>query len=214
MVKLLKKEFMLCMHPTVPIMVLLASLVMVPNYPYSVSFFYLGLSIYFVCLQGRENHDVVYSLLLPVSKRDIVKSRMAFTVIAELSQLLLAIPFAILSQKINAGNAAGMDPNIIFFANGFFLFGIFHLVFFVRYYKNVQKIGRGFVQFSVILFLCVAAEVVCTYAVPFVRDCLDTKDPQYLAYKLVILAAAIIFYLIATWISYKKSAEYFEKQDL
>lgn len=37
--KLIKKDFILAMHPTVPLMLLTAAMVSIPNYPYTVSFF-------------------------------------------------------------------------------------------------------------------------------------------------------------------------------
>ena len=66
MSKLLKKELALCLHPAAVVMLLLSALVLAPNYPYAVSFFYLTLGLFFICLGGRENHDVIFTLTLPV----------------------------------------------------------------------------------------------------------------------------------------------------
>lgn len=76
-IKLIKKDFRLAMHPTVPLMLLTAAMVTIPNYPYTVSFFYVTLSIFFTCLLGRENRDIAFSLCLPVAKRDIVTARIS-----------------------------------------------------------------------------------------------------------------------------------------
>ena len=70
--KLLKKELALAMHPTAPIFLALSVLLIIPNYPYYVTFFYTSLAIFFTCLNGRENNDVYYTLLLPVPKRSVV----------------------------------------------------------------------------------------------------------------------------------------------
>ena len=75
--KLLKKEFTLCMHPTGYIMLLMSAFVLIPGYPYTVSCFYMGLAIYFICLTARENHDASYTLTLPVSREDAVRARIA-----------------------------------------------------------------------------------------------------------------------------------------
>lgn len=53
--KLLRKELVLSMHPTVPLMLLLCVMVLIPNYPYTVVFFYSTLSLFFTCLLGRES---------------------------------------------------------------------------------------------------------------------------------------------------------------
>ena len=76
--KLLMKEWKLCMHPTGYLMPLMAGLVLVPGYPYGVCCFYVGLSIFFICLTAREDHDAGYTLMLPVSRQDAVRARILF----------------------------------------------------------------------------------------------------------------------------------------
>lgn len=215
MSKLLKKEFMLSMHPITPLMLMLSAMVLIPNYPYTVMFFYLTLAIFFTCMLGRENHDVIYTMTLPVAKKDIVKARISFVVILEMLQMLLLIPFSILRQTINSmDNKAGMDANIALLAEGFLLFGIFNFLFFYNYYKNVDKVGISFVKATIVFFVFVVADIVATYAVPFVRDYLDTPDPEYLLYKFIALGIGIVLFLIMTILVYRISVKNFEKQDL
>ena len=199
MSKLLKKEFLLSMHPITPLMLALSAMVMIPNYPYAVMFFYMTLAAFFTCMLGRENHDVIYTMTLPVAKSDIVKARISFVVISELLQMLLLVPFSLLRQFLNPmKNEAGMDANIVLFAEGFLLFGIFNLLFFYSYYKNVDKVGISFVKASVVFFILVVIDAVATHAIPFVQNCLDTPDPEYLEYKLIALGAGIVLYLFMT----------------
>ena len=213
--KLIKKEITLCMHPTVPIMLLLSAMVFIPSYPYSVIFFYVAMSIFFTCLTGRENNDIAYSVMLPVPKRDVVKARFAFAVLAELTQIVLMIPLVILKNSAAAGiNEAGLDANTALFGLAFIDYAIFNAVFFSGYYKNVKKVGASFVRASVAVFLFVAVEVTSTYAVPFVRDVLDTPDPQYTAQKLVFLALGAVIFALGTFLTYKRSARSFETQDI
>ena len=92
---LLYKEFRLASHPTTFLFPLLSAMLLIPNYPYYVVFFYTTLGIFFVCLSGRENHDIFYTMLLPVEKRSLVRARMLFAVCMEAVQLVLAVPFAL-----------------------------------------------------------------------------------------------------------------------
>lgn len=215
MSRLLKKEFLLSMHPVTPLMLLLSAMVMIPNYPYTVMFFYMTLAVFFTCMMGRENQDVIYTMSLPVAKKDIVKARISFVVILEMLQMLLMVPFCILRQNVNPmGNEAGMDANIALLAEGFLLFGIFNLMFFYSYYKNVDKVGVSFVKATVVFFVLVVVDVVATHAVPFVRDYLDTPDPEYLIQKLITLTICALGYLGMTiWVC-RISIKNFEKQDL
>lgn len=215
MKNLLKKEIMLSMHPTAPIFLMLSAMLLIPNYPYYVIFFYTGLAVFFTCLNGRENHDVAYTLMLPVAKKDIVKARFGIVVLFEMIQMVIAIPFAWLRQQMDLpGNMVGMDANITLFGLSFILLGTFNLIFFLIYYKDVSKVGRAFIWASVVVFLYMGVAEVCAHAVPYMRNCLDTPDPMYLSGKLVVLAVGIIIYVLLTWVAYHKSVNEFLRQDL
>lgn len=213
--KLLRKELTLCMHPTVPIMLALSAMVFIPNYPYSVIFFYVSLSLFFTCLTGRENNDIAYSMMLPVAKGDVVKARFLFAILAQMAQLLVMIPLMLLKRVVSPeANQAGMDANIALFAVALLDYGVFNLVFFSGYYKNVKKVGISFVMATVAVFVFVTLEVVSTYAVPLVRDVLDTPDPQNMTAKLIALAVGLAVYVLLTLLTYKRSVKNFEKQDI
>ena len=215
MIKLLKKEFGLAMHPIVPMMLALSAMVLIPNYPYIVIFFYVSMAVFFTCLSGRENNDIVYSLNLPVAKKNIIKARFAFAIILQLVQLLVMIPFVVLNQNINSiGNQAGMDANISLFGVAFIVYGLFNFMFFSSYYKNVYKVGVAFIKSSILLFILTGLDIVATYAIPFVRDVLDTPDCEHFIPKVLFFIVGLMFYLILTAITYKRSVKNFEKQDL
>ena len=97
---------------------------------------------------------------------------------------------------------------------GFIIYGVYNFIFFTRYYKDVNKIGATFTITSIVIFVLIAIEVTLTFAVPFVRDCLDTKDPAYLSYKLIALVIGIVLYFIMTFLAYKRSVKSFEQIDL
>lgn len=215
MLLLLKKEFRLAMHPATPMMVLLGAMVLIPNYPYTVACFYVTMAIFFTCLLGRENNDIGYCVNLPVKKGDIVRARMLYAVIIEGVQLMVMIPLAYLSKSINPmGNAAGMDANITLFAEALLVYGVFNAVFFTMYYKDVSKVGVSFVLSSAAVFVLVVLDVAATYAIPFVRDVLDTPDPLYVTQKLIALAIGAMVYGVLTWVTMRVSIANFEKQDL
>ncbi|MGN0477838.1 MAG: ABC-2 transporter permease [Hominenteromicrobium sp.] len=212
---LLKKELKLALHPTAPMFLALSAMLMIPNYPYLVAFFYTGLGVFFTCLLGRENDDVGYTLLLPVSKRDVVRARFTVVTVLQLLQLLAAVPFAVLRQKlIPAGNLAGLDANIALFGFAFVLYGGFNLIFFSVYYRDVRRVGMAFIWSSVWVFLWIGLVETCTHLVPLMRERIDTPDPAYLPEKLVILAVGLAVYVLLTGLAYCRTTGLFEKQDL
>jgi hypothetical protein len=215
MKNLLKKEFKLSMHPTVPLFLFLSSLLIIPNYPYLVTFFYTTLGIFFTCLSGREDNDVFYTLTLPVRKKDIVRTRFIFVVMVETAQIICAIPFAIIRQKLPLpGNQVGIDANIALFGSALIMLGIFNLIFFSIYYKDVTKVGKAFGWSSIGISIYIIVAETCDHVVPFIRDRLDTKDPEFLYEKLVVLSVGIIIYIAMTSLAYMKSVRSFESLDL
>ena len=50
--------------------------------------------------------------------------------------------------------------------------------------------------------------------IPFLRDQMDTRDPQYLPQKLLVLAAGVLIFALLTWAAYQQSVRSFEAQDL
>lgn len=212
---LLQKEFKLAMHPTAPMFLCLSAMALIPNYPYYVSFFYLTLAVFFICLSGRENQDVFYTLLLPIRKRDVVKARMIFVICLEIVQVLVTVPFAILRQHLPlAQNVVGIEANIAFFGFAFLLLGIYNLVFFSMYYKDVKKVGKAFAVTSIVAFIYIMVAESLVHIIPFFRDCIDTYDTQYVPAKVIVLICGIIGYLVLTGVAYVISAKNFEKQDL
>jgi len=75
MKELLFKEFKLAAHPTTYLFLFLGAMLLIPAYPYFVAFIYTCLGIFFIFLSARENQDILYTVSLPVRKRDVVKSR-------------------------------------------------------------------------------------------------------------------------------------------
>ncbi|MBQ2668749.1 MAG: ABC-2 transporter permease [Clostridia bacterium] len=215
MKNLLKKELRLAMHPTAPLFLGLSAMLLIPNYPYLVAFFYTGLAIFFMCLNGRENRDIPFTMLLPVAKRDIVHARIWFAVIQQLLQMLLAIPFAVLNIRLYPeGNAAGLDAGMALFGCAFILYGGFNFIFFTGYYKDVSKVGAPFLLASTWVFVWIGCVEASSFLLPFSRDFLDTPDPQYLPQKLVVLLIGAVVYAVLTALACRKSIILFEKQDL
>lgn len=215
MSKLLKKEIMLTMHPTAVIFLALSVMLMIPNYPYFVTFFYTGLAVFFTCMNGRENNDIFYSMSLPIAKKDIVKARFGLVIFLELLQILIAVPFAVLKQSLGiTGNAAGLDANIAFFGFSFVMLGLFNRVFLTVYYKNVKKVGFAFIWSNVATWTFIAVMEVCPFVVPFFRDCLDTPDNQFVGYKRVVLAIGVAVYVLLTLRAYTKAVKSFDKLDM
>ena len=216
MKNLLNKEFRLALHPTNIIFISFAPMLLIPNFPYLVAFFYTGLGLFFTCITGRENNDTEYSVSLPVGRKDVVKGRIAFAVILELATLVVSVPFAIIRDFIIKGipsNQAGSMPGLAFFALAFLLSGVFNAVFFTCYYKNPLKVGKSFVLASLAIFIVVIVDIVLSH-VPVCSEVFCDTGNSRIAAKLSVFFAGIAVYIVLTAIAVVRSAKNFSKLDL
>ncbi len=212
---LLIKEWKLCMHPTGYIMLLCTALILVPGYPYGVSCFYMGLAIYFICLTAREDHDAAYTLMLPASRRDAVRARILFCTVLETADLLLMAVFILVKNAIGTvPNPAGLDAGVALIGEGMIIFAIFNMIFFPRYYRDINKPGMAFMLAAAAVFAWIILEIVGTYTIPFLRDILDRPDPKYMSDKLLFTLGGLALFAAGTALSIRQSAKKFEEADL
>ena len=214
---LIYKELGLGVHPVIYMFLLFAAMLLIPQYPYYVAFFYLTLGIFFTFNIGRENRDIYYTALLPVAKRDVVKARVLAIAALELLQLLLAVPVGILSAKINplGGNGAGIDINPALFGLGFVMFGGFNLLFVTTFYRTAHNLTRPCLYgWGFVLVFVLVAESLAQYIPGPVSDYLDASDPAGMLRQWPVLLGGLLVWLGATVLTYRISAKRFERVDL
>ena len=216
MKNLLYKELRLAIHPTMCIFLAMPLLMLAPNYPpYYVVFMYTCLAIYFTFLIGREQNDIFYTAALPIKKTDVVKGRFATVILFELAFVLISVPFAVISAKVNpnGGNAAGIEPNLAFYGLVLIMLGGFNIIFIPEFYRTARKLFRPTLFSAIFIFAYIAAaETAAQYYPSPVSEFLDRAGifPEHLP----ILAAGIIIYTVLTFLAYKISAKRFERVDL
>ena len=212
---LLRHELRLVVHPTNWIFLALSAMLLIPNYPYYVVFFYGCLGFLFTFTEARENQDFLFLSLLPFGKRDLVKSRFLLVILFQLAQLLLSVPFAALRQSFAIpGNAAGMDAGIALFGLALPMLGIFNWVFLGSFFRKPARVGTAFLKGCLALAVYVALAETAAFVIPFFRDTLDTPDPAHLGAKFAVLAAGAAIYVLLTALAYRDCGKAFEKVDL
>ena len=146
MFNLLYKELRLATHPNLYIFTLLGALVIIPAYPYGMVFIFGCLGPYISFMYGRETNDIYYTSLLPVKKKDTVKAKVLLIVLAQMTQLLISLPFAVLRLYVLPdGNPAGIEANLAYYGFGFIIYAIFDLIFLTQFFKTAYKVGKAFI---------------------------------------------------------------------
>ena len=224
---LLSKEFKLCVHPALFIYLALILMLLIPNYPYLVSCFFVCNGIFFCFQQARENGDAMYTAMLPVSKAQAVRARVLFVVIIEVIDLVLVAgmcAFSIVSMPHQ--NAGGTDHGLSLLAFALVLFAIFNLIFLPSFYKTGYKAGSAFLKSAIGVWIWLAlveglmiasAAVADSGAnIPFFRfiseniDCMPATAKAWTVQGILFGAAAVV-YAVCTALAARISVKRYDK---
>ncbi|HHX22854.1 MAG TPA: ABC-2 transporter permease [Thermoanaerobacterales bacterium] len=213
MLKLIYKELRLAAHPNLFIFTLLGALVIVPAYPYGMVFLFGCLGPYITFMYGRETNDIYYTSLLPVKKSDTVKAKCLLMVLAQMTQLLISLPFAVLRLHVLPnGNPAGIEANIAYYGFGFIIYAIFNLILLTQFFKTGYKVGKAFI---LAIIPAAIGVIIMEVIVHFPRfKWLDSVDMNVMLKQLPILVIGIIIYLFSMLIAFRVSANRFQRVDL
>ena len=212
---LIKKELKLVLHPTNFIFLALSALVLIPNYPYYLTFFYTALGIFWMFQSARENRDIFYMMLLPITKRDMVKARFLTVMMIEIVQVICCIPIMWLrSRYAHISNNVGIEANIAFLGISFMMLGVFHLIFLAGFYKTAVNVGKPFLWTSVAFFVMIVLAEVLLRVIPYLRDTCDSMAAAMQVKQIPLLIAGILVWLLLTYLAYRLSVKRFEALDL
>lgn len=213
MYNLLYKELRLAAHPNLFVFTLLGALVIVPAYPYGMVFLFGCLGPYITFTYGREINDIYYTSLLPVKKRDVVKSKVALVVLSQMAQLVISLPFALLRLRLlPEGNPAGIEANVAYYGFGLMVYTIFNVIFLTHFFKTGYRVGWSFLWAIIPATLGVLLMEIVVHFPQFAW--LDRVEGAMLFRQLPILLAGILVYILGTAIAYRVSTKRFDIVDL
>lgn len=227
---LLYKEFKLAMHPICYVFIAMFPLmILIPSYPIAIGFIYV-LTCYPVLFlganKGQQSNDLLYSTLLPIRKKDIVKARIMTVFIMHLAFIAITsalYPVALMINKAITESALAEDPmtnpitNAGLGLNSYVLvlaivlvgFAIADLIFFPIYYKN----GKSIVMSTLLMILGFVVYLgVFTIGLPYIPGCEWINElPLYIQF--IALGVSIILYAVLHLAVYKISAKRLERVD-
>ena len=210
---MLYKELRLTAHPTLYLFLFMGALVLVPGYPYGMVFFFGCLALFFTTQFARENHDVYYTAVLPLSKGDAVKGRCLLFGTFQLAQLAISVPFALIRYHFFPGyNVVGIEADLAWYGAGLVIYAVFNYVFLTGYYKTVKKIGVPFLlALAPVLVLIVAVEILAH--VPALAW-IDSVEPADLLRQAPILAAGGAVWLLGWAVTIPAASSCFRRAHL
>lgn len=214
---LLKKEIKLSTLLLTWLFLAFSTMTFVPGYPILCAVFFITMGIFQSFQNAREANDTVFSALLPVAKRDVVKGKYQLVMLIELLGFALMAVFTILRMTflsdvfIYRQNAL-MNANPFSLGMALVIFGLFNVVFVGGFFKTAYKIGKPFVVYCVAAFLTIGiAESIHHFPG---LEAVNAFGFDHAVLQMLLLLCGIILYISMTYLSYKKACRDFDKIDL
>ena len=223
---LLYKELRLAMHPICYVFIcLFPFMILIPSYPLGVGFIYI-LACYPILFlganKGQQSNDLLYSVLLPVRKKDIVLARILTVILMQVTFMLIMIPLFFLAKVINNAVVAsaskpdeftipglGLNSFVLLLAIAIIGYALADLIFFPIYYKR----GRSIVMSTLFTILGFVAYIgIFTIALPYIPG-LEIMKNMHIGIQFAILGGAILISVFLHLAVYKISSNRLEKVD-
>ena len=190
---------------------------LLPGYPILCGAFFVTLGIFQSFQTAREANDIVFSALLPIAKRDVVKGKFFFVCFIELcSFLLMAIVTVLRMTVMSEGEVyrrnALMNANPFALGMALLIFGLFNLIFVGGFFRTAHKFAKPFVSYLIVAFLMIGAGE-SAHHFPGL-DVVNAFGFEHIVLQLLLLAAGAASYVMLTLVSIRYSCKNFEKIDL
>ena len=189
----------------------------IPGYPVLCGAFFVTLGIFQSFQNARETNDIVFSALLPIAKRDVVKGKYLFCCIIELAAFAVMVVVTVLRMTV-LKDAAVYRNNVMMNANPFALgmalviFGLFNRVFVGGFFKTAYKFAKPFVTYIILCFVVIALAETPHHIPALSAVNAFGFDEAPLQFSLLAAGAAV--YALLTLISLRRACKRFEKIDL
>jgi len=212
MYNLLMKDLKLGVSPFLIVFpIVMGALMLIPSWLYFIVlmyFFWVTAPNLFA--QFRSSNDMLFTSMMPVSKKDMVKARVSVIVILELLHIVTAMIFGLVTINIYPSTAFYFfAPHMGFWGLGFVMLAIYNSILIPMYYKTAYKYGMAVVvaMMAAMVFAGVAEWV--GVQSPFVSDIFKGSGVNNMALQVSILVAGIVIFIVCTMIAYRVSVKRF-----
>ena len=217
MKNLLNKELKLATPLLTWLFLAFSLMTLIPGYPILCGAFFVCFGIFQAFQCGREANDILYTILLPIGKKDVVRAKYLVACFFEfvaflLMAVLTCIRMTALSNAVPYANNVLMAANPLFLAFVLLIFAAFNSIFLGGFFKTGYGIGKPFVLFIVAAFLLVGIGETLHHLPGL--SFLNASAGKELVPQLMILIAGAALYAVITGLSYVRAGERFEQLDL
>lgn len=191
--------------------VIMSLLFFIPNWLFSiVVMYFFWVSVPQIITGYSAQLDYKFLSMLPVTKKDIVSSKILAFILIELAHILLAVVFGVIHNLVYGSNNLFMEINPAYFGAMLTMLALFNIVLFPPYFKTAYKFGKPLIFASIVSFLFAGLFEVGAAAIPFMQSFLKSDN---VLIQLGALLIGIVLFIGLNLITIKQSQSNFEKMD-
>lgn len=217
MYNLVMKDLKLGVNPVFFLLpFLMGALMLIPGWIYFIVLMYFcWITVPNMFAGFRTQHDLLFTTMMPVTKKDMVKARVAVIVILELLHILIAMIYGLITVHLYPHlTYYFFAPHMGFWGLCFVMLAIYNVIFITMHYKTAYKYGQAvFVAVvAAMLFAGIAQWLGIQSA--FVSDIFNGAGVDNTALQLSILVAGIVIFIAFTVIACRIAIKRFLKVEI
>ncbi|MCM3270854.1 ABC-2 transporter permease [Paenibacillus elgii] len=217
MYNLVMKDLKLGVSPMLFIMpLLMGALMLVPGWIYFIVILYFcWITIPNMFAGYKAQNDLIFTTMMPVTRKDMVKARVFVIVILELLHIVCATIFGMINIRLypNLTNHF-FAPHMGFWGLCFVMLAIFNIIFISMYYKTAYKYGGAMFASVTAAMLFAGAAQWLGIQNSFVSDIFNGTGAHNMALQASILIAGIVIFVVFTMIAYQIGIKRFLKVEI
>lgn len=217
MYNLLIKELKLGVSPIFYILPFLTgALMLIPGWVYFVVLLYFCfITVPNMLGVNKSQNDLIFSLMMPVSKKDIVKAKVGVIVILELLHIIIAVIFGMITILLYPNlTYYFFAPTIGFWGLCFMMFAIFNIILISMYFKTAYKYGAATVASTIGAILFAGGAEWLGVANSTVFELFKGTGADNMVLQISVLITGIAIFMLFTFIAYNIAIKRFEKVDI
>ncbi|MFM9331391.1 ABC-2 transporter permease [Paenibacillus mesotrionivorans] len=191
--------------------VLIGALMLIPGWIYFVVLLYFcWITVPNLFNQFKAQNDLMFTSVLPVAKRDMVKGRVAVVVGLELLHIVFAAIFGFISINLYPNvTYYFFPPNMGFWGLNLVMLAIFNVIFIPMFYKTAYKFGWAL--FAAVTAAMVFAGIAQWLGIqnPVVNEIFYGIGTQQVTLQAFILITGIVIFAALSAIAYRLGVKRF-----
>lgn len=215
MFNLVYKDFKLAIHPFFLFLpILTGALMLIPGWLYLLVLMYFSfITVPNLFANYKTNNDLMLSTLMPVTRKDIVASRIISIMTLELLHIVFAVVYAVINNNIYDSTwFIFIQPNVAYFGLVFIMFALFNVILFPLYFKTGYTYGVATV--AAITVMTIFGGVVEYMALKNQTISQFLRGSEGLMSHIGLLVIGIVTFVLFGILGYFISVKKFEKVDI